>query len=54
MVAVTQRAHPGIGRDYFERKLAEGKSPAEARRALKRQIANVVYKHLRDDARRKT
>ena len=54
MVAVTQRAHAGIGRDYFERKLAEGKSPAEARRALKRQIANVVYKRLRDDTRRNT
>lgn len=52
MVAVTQRAHPGPGRDYFERKLAEGKSPAEARRCLKRQIANTVYRHLRDDAQR--
>lgn len=51
MIAVTQRAHAGPGRDYFERKLAEGKSPAEARRCLKRQIANVVYRHLRDDAR---
>jgi hypothetical protein len=50
MIAVTQRAHPGPGRDYFERKLAAGKSPAEARRCLKRQIANTVYRHLRDDA----
>jgi hypothetical protein len=27
MVAVTQRAHPGIGRDYFERKLPKAKAP---------------------------
>lgn len=51
MIAVTQRAHAGPGRDYFERKLAEGKSPAEARRCLKRQVANVVYRHLCADAR---
>jgi transposase len=51
MIAVTQRAHPGPGRDYFERKLADGKSPAEARRCLKRHIANAVYRHLRNDAR---
>jgi transposase len=50
MVAVTQRAHAGPGREYFERKLAAGKSPAEARRCLKRQISNTIYRHLREDA----
>lgn len=50
MIAITQRAHQGPGRVYFERKLAEGKSPAEARRSLKRHIANSVYRHLRADA----
>jgi hypothetical protein len=40
-----------IHRVYFERKLAAGKSPAEARRCLKRHIANTIYRHLRDDAK---
>jgi transposase-like protein len=31
----------------LERKLAEGKTPREARRALKRHLANLVYRRLR-------
>jgi hypothetical protein len=31
---------------YLDRKLAEGKSAAEARRCLKRHLANVVYRAL--------
>lgn len=42
--------HPGPGRDYYDRKLAEGKTPREARRALKRQISDRVYRQLRADA----
>ncbi|MFF1747710.1 hypothetical protein ACFVZI_50395, partial [Streptomyces mirabilis] len=32
----------GRGQDYYLRKIAEGKTPAEARRALKRRLSNVV------------
>lgn len=44
--------HPGIGQDYYRRKIAEGKSPKEAMRCLKRQLAKVVYRHLRVDEHR--
>jgi hypothetical protein len=40
MAAVTQIAHKhSQGHAYYQRKLAEGKTPAEARRALKRKIS---------------
>jgi transposase len=42
---VQARWDPGA-RAYLERKLAEGKSAAEARRCLKRHLANVVYRAL--------
>ena len=45
-------SHPGPGRDYYERKLAEGKSTKEAMRSLKRQISNAVYRQLRIDTTR--
>ena len=51
MAAVTQIAHKhSDGHAYYERKLAEGKTPAEARRALKRKISNAIYARLRADA----
>jgi hypothetical protein len=34
---------------YYERKQTEHKTPAEALRSLKRQLAKVVYRKLRDD-----
>ena len=40
---------PGPGRDHYQRKLAEAKTPAEGRRSLKRQLSNVIYKHLLAD-----
>jgi transposase len=53
MAAVTQIAHKhSPGHAYYQRKLAEGKTPAEARRALKRKISNAIYARLRADARR--
>jgi transposase len=53
MAAVTQIAHKhSEGRAYYQRKLAEGKTPAEARRALKRKISNTIYARLLSDARR--
>lgn len=49
-LALTQaRVHPPARR-YLERKRAEGKSPREARRCLKRHLANVVFRALRAPA----
>jgi len=41
-----QDLHHITGLNYLERKLAEGKTPREARRALKRHLANLVYRRL--------
>jgi transposase len=49
---VTQVRNDTPGRTYYRRKLDEGKSRKEALRALKRQIAKVVYRHLAADAHR--
>jgi transposase len=49
VAAHVQRSHPGAGRDYYLRKIAEGKSRREAMRCLKRQIAKSVYRQLRAD-----
>ena len=52
MAAVTQIAHKhSDGHAYYQRKLTEGKTPAEARRALKRKISNSIYARLQADAR---
>ena len=52
VAAITQLRQPCAGRDYYERKRAEGKNTKEAVRALKRQISNVIYRTLLADARR--
>jgi transposase len=49
LVARTQISRPGPGRAYYDRKLAEGKTPNQAFRALKRQIVKVVYRALLAD-----
>ena len=55
IAAVTQLRHRhSPGRAYYERKLAEGKTPREAIRALKRRLSDVVWRRLVDDARRAT
>jgi transposase len=52
MAAVTQIAHKNSdGHAYYQRKLDEGKTPSEARRALKRKISNAIYARLQADAR---
>lgn len=51
MAAVTQIRHRhSPGRGYYDRKLAEGKTPREALRALKRRLSDVVWRHLIADA----
>ena len=53
MAAVTQIHHRHRrGRAYYDKKLAEGKTPKEALRALKRQISNAIFACLQADARR--
>lgn len=44
----------GPGRDYYARKISEGKTPGEARRALKRRLCNLIYRTVIQDARRST
>jgi transposase len=51
LVAVTQIRRPSQGRTYYDRKIEAGKSPKEARRALKRRISDTVYNKLRADTR---
>jgi transposase len=51
MIAVSQIRHPGPGRDYYQRKIAQGKTKKEALRALKRRISDAVYRRLVADAR---
>jgi len=47
MMAVTQIRNPGsTGRDYYERKRLEGKTPKEALRCLKRRLSDVVFRQL--------
>jgi transposase len=51
-IAVCQARDPGPGRRYYLRKLSENKTPAEARRALKRRLANVIYRRILADQHR--
>ena len=49
--AVTQVSHRhSDGRAYYERKLAEGKTPKEALRSLKRRVSDAVFAQLQADA----
>jgi transposase len=45
-IAIVQARHHPPARTYLARKVAEGKTPREARRALKRHLANVIYRRL--------
>ena len=53
MAAITQvRYRHSPGRAYYDKKLAEGKTPKEALRSLKRQVSNAIFACLQADARR--
>jgi transposase len=53
MAAVTQISHRhSPDRAYYERKLAEGQTPKEALRSLKRRLSDVIFARLQTDARR--
>ena len=49
MVAMVQVRRPSAGQAYYRRKLAEGKSPKEALRCLKRRLSDAVYRCLLAD-----
>ncbi len=51
VIAISQLRHDTLGRVFYDRKVAEGKTSKEAIRALKRRISDVVYRHLVADAR---
>jgi len=49
-IALTQARMPGtLGKAYYEKKLAQGKSKTEALRCLKRRLARVVFHLLTTD-----
>jgi hypothetical protein len=53
MAAITQiRSKHSEGRAYYDKKLAEGKTPKEALRSLKRQVSNAMFACLPAGARR--
>jgi transposase len=52
-VAITQIRTPGSrGHIYYNAKLAEGKTPREARRCLKRRLANHIWRTMITDEQR--
>jgi transposase len=54
-IAITQIARPGSdGRQFYDRKRAEGKTGKEALRALKRRLAGTVYRTMLNDYRTHT
>jgi hypothetical protein len=51
MMAMVQVRRPSAGQAYYRRKLAEGKSPKEALRCLKRRLSDAIYRSLLADQR---
>jgi transposase len=51
MMAIVQVRRPSAGQAHYRRKLAEGKSPKEALRCLKRRLSDAVYRCLLADQR---
>ena len=50
IAAIVQIRHDTPGRAYYRRKIAEGKTPLEALRCLKRRLSDLVYRQLVTDA----
>jgi transposase len=51
MAGIVQLRHDTPGRAYYRRRVAEGKTPMEAMRCLRRRLSDVVYRQLAADAR---
>ena len=54
IMARVQIRNPTEGRDYYERKKADGKAPMEAMRCVKRRLSDIVYRQMLHDALRQT
>lgn len=52
IMAIVQLRNDTEGRAYYRRKLAAGKTPMEAIRALKRRLSDIVYRQLVADQKR--
>jgi transposase len=53
MATVTQISHRrSPGRAYYERKLAQGQTPKQALRSLRRRLSDVIFARLQAGARR--
>lgn len=52
-MAIVQLRNDTEGRAYYRRKLAAGKTPMEAMRALKRRLSDLVYRQLVNDQKRR-
>jgi hypothetical protein len=53
IMAVAQLRNPTQGRAYYDRKVAVGKTPREAMRALKRRLSGTVCHQMITDARQR-
>jgi transposase len=51
IMAVVQLRRDTEGRRYYRHKLAAGKTPMEAMRALKRRLSDIVYRRMAADAK---
>ena len=49
-MARVQIRNPSEGRDYYDRKKADGKAPMEAMRCVKRRLSDIVYQQMLNDA----
>jgi transposase len=55
LIAVAQvRMRNSVGRAYFDKKIAEGKTRNEAMRCLKRRLANDIWRMMIADEQRPT
>jgi transposase len=48
-MATVQLPNPGTGRDYYDRKKADGKNSMEAMRCLKRRLSDLAYRQMLND-----
>jgi transposase len=53
MAGIVQLRNDTAGRRYYRRRLADGKTPMEAMRCLRRRLSDVVYRQLAADAARR-
>ncbi|MFI3300959.1 MAG: IS110 family transposase [Candidatus Gastranaerophilales bacterium] len=47
-LSIAQKRYDPEAKKYYEKKIAEGKTPRHARKCLARQLVNIVYKILKD------